>query len=158
MTSATPRVIKAAHCAAIRTPASRTNSTTIGIRATSAESARLFATGSYTCWYIRSYLLDHPTDIHAASPTQKPPDLPPFRPTQYPTIWHPAHSGASSRAKGGEAEVLFDRFLARSPSTVFSTSLALMKPLKRFRDSSHETLKKVPHSTNRERRRAVGVG
>src|SRR5215213_3068196 len=110
MTSATPRVIKAAHCAAIRTPASRTNSTTIGIRATSAESARFPATGSYTCWYIRSYPLDLPTRTpllllgscqvcalaaHASA--------------------HDIASWAQQRklrARAGEAQVVFDGFLA----------------------------------------------
>ena len=46
MTSATARVASDAHCAAILIPASNTKSTTMGMAATSAESARLPATGS----------------------------------------------------------------------------------------------------------------
>src|SRR5215210_3046027 len=69
MTSATARVIKAAHCAAIRTPASRTNSTTIGMRATSAESARLFATGWYTCSYTGPYLPE--ASVHTWPPRDR---------------------------------------------------------------------------------------
>ncbi len=46
MTSATARVASDAHCAATRMPASKTKSTIIGMAATSAESARLPATGS----------------------------------------------------------------------------------------------------------------
>src|SRR5215212_1641155 len=60
MTSATARVIKPAHCAAILIPASNTNSTTIGMTATTVESTRLPAIGSYTCWYMRLYPLDCP--------------------------------------------------------------------------------------------------
>jgi hypothetical protein len=46
MTSATTRVARETPCEATRIPASNTNSTSMGMAVTSAESARLPATGS----------------------------------------------------------------------------------------------------------------